>query len=115
MKIEAVVDNKPQIAHIESGGPEFQDSTTTYNEAGVTFNEAGVLYGGSDTFQDTSPQVEYVILRKAQVAQVYADKAQIGYVLNEKPKIDVVFGQSTVALGLQGQPMGLLLALTYPS
>lgn len=113
MSIYDVKDTTPKIEAIVSGDPVFQDSDTTYNEAGVTFNEAGLSYGGYDRQQDSSPHIEYAILKKPLMAQVYADSAHVAYVLDEKPKMDIVYAPSFIAGQYTGQPMGLLLALTY--
>jgi len=72
--------------YIEDSHGVLGTSNITYNEAGITYNDAGDIYGGGDILGGAIPHL-----------------LSIGII------------DTTTQVVLQaGQPMGLLLTLTYP-
>ena len=93
-----VLDTKPQFQSVARTRAVFQDSTITYNEAGITYNEPLIAYGGADAVQHIGPNLQLA--------------------WNPVPQMQIVRTPTTVAGTVTlyaGMPMGLLLALTYPT
>ena len=72
---------------LENSRGVFGNSTRTYNEAGITYNEAGEIYAGGDVLAGAIPNM-----------------------------LSIGILDTTTQVVLQaGQPIGLLLTLTYPT
>src|SRR3989304_866803 len=73
--------------YIEDSHGVLGTSNITYNEAGITYNDAGDIYGGGDILAGAIPHL-----------------LSIG-----------ILDTTTQKILVAGQPMGLLLTLTYPT
>ena len=88
IRVSNIEDVVPSFDSIEKTDSTFQASTVTYNESSVQYNSSSTQYGGQDNFSGAAPSMVLVTTPSTR--------------------------PGTVTLAA-GQPMGLLLALTYPT
>jgi hypothetical protein len=116
MKVE---DIKPKILKVDETEGTFGTTATTWSDSEVTWSDADAIWGGADTLADPAPQMLSSRILKSANQVVQDIKSGFLGVATVRPTMigvsDIGAVTPTEVVLVAGQPMGLLLSLTYPT